>query len=220
LLLSIVTFNLINSVTQLSSNKSYEIYNILFIHQELLNKRTLSVNYMIIATLAVTFGTAMTTTNSVWAATINCPNAVGFFNCNGTNDPDTMLGTANEDGIQGFEGDDRMFGFASDDALVGDAGDDTMSGGSGDDRMTGGGGNDNINGDSGHDEMSGGIGADILKGSSGNDKISHFLGPVTRPDRSIDTIDCGSGNDEAWINVSDDHDTAVNCETVHSDINP
>ena len=36
------------------------------------------------------------------------------------------------------------------------------------------------------------------------------------PDGSKDTIDCGSGNDEAWINVSQDGDTAVNCETVHA----
>ena len=39
-------------------------------------------------------------------------------------------------------------------------------------------------------------------------------------DGSKDSIDCGSGNDEAWINISQDGDTAVNCETVHSDINP
>ena len=33
-----------------------------------------------------------------------------------------------------------------------------------------------------------------------------------------DTIDCGPGNDEVWINVSTDHDTATNCEIVHSDV--
>ena len=32
---------------------------------------------------------------------------------------------------------------------------------------------------------------------------------------------CPDGNDEAWINVARDGDTAAsNCETVHSDVNP
>jgi Ca2+-binding RTX toxin-like protein len=98
-----------------------------------------------------------------------------------------------------------------------------MSGGSGDDDMDGdisqvpGGGNDNINGDSGHDTIQEFLGADILKGSSGNDRIFHSTSDLPAiPDRSKDTIDCGSGIDEAWINVSVDGDTAVNCETVHA----
>ena len=98
-----------------------------------------------------------------------------------------------------------------------------MSGGSGDDNMDGdirqvpGGGNDNINGDSGDDTIQGFPGADILKGSSGNDKIFHSVSDLaTFRDSSKDTIDCGSGNDEAWINTSQDGDTAINCETVHA----
>jgi Ca2+-binding RTX toxin-like protein len=84
-----------------------------------------------------------------------------------------------------------------------------------------GGGKDNINGDSGDDTIQGFLGADTLKGSSGNDRIFHDLDFLsTNPDLSKDTIDCGSGNDEAWINISRDGDTAINCETVHSDVNP
>ena len=49
--------------------------------------------------------------------------------------------------------------------------------------------------------------------------IESFMTSIRFPvdaDGSKDTIDCGSGNDEAWINVSQDGDTAVNCETVHA----
>ena len=78
-------------------------------------------------------------------------------------------------------------------------------------------GDDNINGDSGDDTIQGFGGADILKGSSGNDRIFHFTSDLaTFRDSSKDTIDCGSGNDEAWINTSQDGDTAINCETVHA----
>ena len=84
--------------------------------------------------------------------------------------------------------------------------------------MLGGNGDDNINGDSGDDAIIGESGADILKGSSGNDIIIHGThGQRENPDGFKDTIDCGSGNnDRAFINTSQDGDTAVNCERVHT----
>jgi hypothetical protein len=36
------------------------------------------------------------------------------------------------------------------------------------------------------------------------------------PDQSEDFVDCASGNDEAWINVSVDHDRARYCETLYA----
>ena len=36
-------------------------------------------------------------------------------------------------------------------------------------------------------------------------------------DDGKDSIDCGEGQDEVWINESVDDDKATNCETVHSD---
>ena len=164
---------------------------------------------MIATTLGIIFGTAVTSANnSVWAATIQCSTSpVGNF-CAGTNDDDRMLGPANQDAMAGGPGDDTMFGYARNDFMVGNAGDDTMSGGSGDDIMVEDDddifrpGNDNINGDSSDDTIAGGYGADILKGSSGNDKIYQwFAGPALVADGFKDTIDCGSGNDEARINV-------------------
>ena len=175
---------------------------------------------MIATTLAVIFGTAMTNTNNVWAANIDCPNQppVGDFqHCIGTNDDDRMQGTAKRDFMEGRNGDDSMFGFASNDQMVGQSGDDIMSGGSGNDRMFGELGNDRINGDSGDDEINGGLDADSLFGSSGNDRISHLLSEEVLPDGSKDDIHCGSGIDKVWINTSTDGDTAdSNCEIVHA----
>jgi Ca2+-binding RTX toxin-like protein len=197
------------------------MYNILSIVQELLNKQRLTLNLTITATLAIISATAMTTTNNVWAADINCPNLPpidNFLNCEGTEDPDNMQGTSKPDFMKGFNGDDNMNGFAGNDAINGGDDDDTMNGGSGHDTMFGSSGDDKINGDSGNDILFGALGADILKGSSGNDQIYHFVGgaSATGPDRSRDEIDCGSGIDEAWINTSTDRDTAVKCETVHA----
>ena len=190
------------------------------------NKRSLTINFVIATTLAVIFGTAMTNTNTVWAATIHCPTVPGTNQCVGTSFPDDMLGTSKDDEMDGGLGNDNMFGFAGNDKMTGSLDNDIMSGGSGDDNMDGdvrfvaAQGDDNINGDSGDDTIQGFGGADILKGSSGNDRIFHFISDLaTFRDSSKDTIDCGSGNDEAWINTRDG-DTAVNCETVHSDINP
>ena len=170
---------------------------------------------MIATTLAVIFGTAMTSTNSVWAADITCTRGV---QCIGTDEPDNMKGTSEADDMSGLNGNDKMNGFAGNDQMDGGPGDDTMSGGSGHDFMLGREGDDNINGDSGDDTILGFRGADILKGSSGNDRIFHdFLRFPVDADGSKDSIDCGSGNDEAWINTSTDGDTAAsNCETVHT----
>ena len=176
----------------------------------------------ITATFAVIIGTALTTTNMAWAADITCTRGPVTPNpCTGTNDPDNMKGTSDDDAMSGLDGDDSMNGFAGNDQMFGGRGDDTMSGGSGHDFMLGREGDDNINGDSGDDTILGFRGADILKGSSGNDRIFHdFLRFPVEPDGSKDSIDCGSGNDEAWINVSQDGDTAVNCEILHTDLNP
>ena len=189
-----------------------------------MNKQRLRINFVIATTLAVIFGTAMTTTNSAWAATIHCPTVPGTNQCVGTSFPDDMLGTSKDDEMNGGLGNDNMFGFSGNDKMTGSLDSDTMSGGSGNDNMDGdvtqvpGGGNDNINGDSGDDTIQGFPGADILKGGSGNDKIYHYLSQqLTGPDQSKDEIDCGSGIDEAWINTSQDGDTAAsNCETVHA----
>ena len=44
----------------------------------------------------------MANTNSAWAATIHCPTVPGTNQCNGTNFPDDMLGTAKDDDMDGL----------------------------------------------------------------------------------------------------------------------
>jgi hypothetical protein len=56
---------------------------------------------------------------------------------------------------------------------------------------------------------------DGLDGGSGDDSLSQSFFEDTQSDGFKDLVDCGPGNDEAWINTSVDHDVAVNCETVH-----
>lgn len=73
------------------------------------------------------------------------------------------------------------------------------------------------NGDSGDETIAGYSGVDRMSGGEGADKIYHnVINNLLDPDGSKDKIDCGTGNDEAWINVSVDHDIAANCETLHT----
>jgi DNA-binding beta-propeller fold protein YncE len=153
-------------------------------------------------------------------------------------------GAGNEIVMDGNEGDDNMYGGAGNDLMNGEApsgsavGNDRMDGGDGNDVMDGNAGNDNMNGGAGNDTVVGGEGddlmyggafkdylygwkgADTIYGGDGNDKIYHYANTgieSSNPDGSKDSIDCGPGNDEVWINVQTDHDTAVNCETVHNE---
>jgi hypothetical protein len=87
------------------------------------------VNLVISTTLTVIFGTAVASTNSVWAAPpIHCPNVPGTNRCNETNEADKTLGTSDEDIMMGRNGPDTMFGSARDDEMFGNNGVDTMKG--------------------------------------------------------------------------------------------
>ena len=159
-----------------------------------MNNKKLSLNFTIIATLAVIFGTAMTSTNSVWAAPpIQCPNVLlpvpfGDPTCIGTEESDNMQGNANSEYIKGLGGDDK------------------------------------ISGSKGNDEIDGGLGADTIKGGAGDDKIYHNIndpfGDPTLPDGSADKIDCGAGLDTASINRAEGDTAASNCEIVPLSPNP
>jgi Ca2+-binding RTX toxin-like protein len=142
--------------------------------------------------------------------------------------------------MKGFAGDDELRGEAGKDMMNGGVGKDTLVGDDGDDRMTGEGGNDYLEARAGNDFLNGGpgndillgddedgdigvYGADVILGGPGDDKLfqsqyieSHSGEPV-KSDGFKDSLDCGPGNDEAWINVNTDHDTVKNCETVHTE---
>ena len=108
----------------------------------------------------------------------------------------------------GDDNSNAMFAFGDNDVLTGKGSGDVMSGGVGDDVISGG---------KGFDQITGGGGADRLAGGEGNDKIIQFAVSLELvSDGSKDVIDCGPGIDEAWINVSVDHDTASGSEIVHT----
>lgn len=179
----------------------------------------------------------------VHAAVIDC---VQIYpdECHGTNNNDVMRGSDQPNRILGQNGNDKIFGQGGDDDLRGGNGDDTLQGGpgdegglvggdgndkiyggpGGDDELVGGAGNDLVHGGDGNDvNIAGDVGSDLLFGDAGDDQIAHgVISGVTDPQRTLsdgsrDEINCGAGNDVAWINVNTDHDTAINCETVHTE---
>jgi hypothetical protein len=52
-----------------------------------------------------------------WAATVNCQ--VGVF-CEGTDEPDELIGTSKRDVMSGLQDDDRLVGFMRADEMYGD----------------------------------------------------------------------------------------------------
>jgi len=169
--------------------------------------------------------------HSAFADVISCPG--DFQDCFGTNGDDLIKGTKLGEQINGGSGDDKINGFGGHDQLLGDAGDDVLLGGNdnehdylegraGDDRLDGGKGDDLILGDD-EDGDAGGYGSDILLGGAGDDQLFHSQyieshgGEPLKSDGNTDKLDCGPGNDEAWINVGTDHDVVKNCEAVHTE---
>jgi Ca2+-binding RTX toxin-like protein len=145
-------------------------------------------------------------------AAITCPGG----SCLGTDDDDTLRGTAKVDLITGSGGADTISGGKGNDRLTGDGqldfaldGTDTISGGDGNDNLTGFGGADLLVGGAGGDileakEFAGHPpGVDTVRGGRGNDFI-HANDDVK------DKIDCGSGLD--FVVFDEGLDTVTNCE--------
>ena len=144
----------------------------------------------------------------------------------GTENPDALKGTETADSITGLGADDFLLGeptrfgpgsddFVSggpgDDQVYGAVGDDSVSGGPGGDDIAGTVGNDSVYGD-GDDRASGGYpfdtSADAIFGGAGDDVMdSYNTSPVVG-----DTVDCGTGNDLAYVNELDF--VSNNCEAV------
>ncbi len=80
----------------------------------------------------------------------------------GTNNGETLYGTAADDLILGVAGNDSLYGQEGNDQLDGGKGDDFLDGGSGNDKLTGADGNDTIYGGGGKDQLDGGAGTDLL----------------------------------------------------------
>ncbi|HEX4897828.1 MAG TPA: ExeM/NucH family extracellular endonuclease, partial [Candidatus Limnocylindrales bacterium] len=101
----------------------------------------------------------------------------------GTDDPDTITGTAGADLLIGLQGDDSLSGLGDGDLLCGGNGNDTLAGGDGVDTLDGARGNDLLNGGAGDDVLRGGQGNDSLTGGAGADAFSGGPGVDVNVDR-------------------------------------
>jgi hypothetical protein len=97
--------------------------------------------------------------------------------------------------------------------IVGTNGPDYLAGGGGNDVIDGLGGADTILGGAGDDTLNGGDGNDIITGGPGSDHINGGAGSDTihADDGERDYVDCGPGNDRAYV---DSLDVVKNCEVV------
>lgn len=105
----------------------------------------------------------------------------------GTQGPDAISGTQQDDIICTLGGDDLASGLGGDDLIILGSGDDEAMGGGGKDTIHGDDGNDSMNGGLFHDLLIGGKGADQMKGNRGNDTL--------RGGRGADTLQGGNGDD-------------------------
>lgn len=115
----------------------------------------------------------------------------------GTDEDDDLDGTNGNDLIVGFGGDDRINGSNGKDCLIGGEGNDRMDGDNNEDLIFGGDGNDRINGGNGDDRIDGGIGNDDIDGGNGSDEITAGEGD--------DIVDGGNGNDVVNGGAGDDN---------------
>jgi Ca2+-binding RTX toxin-like protein len=120
----------------------------------------------------------------------------------------TLNGNNKKNVIRGKGGKDTLDGKENRDWLYGGDGNDTLYGGRGDDILYGGPGEDIVNGNQGSDYISGG--PDELNGDNGNDTL-------VAVDNEEDIINCGPGNDRAWVDQTDELEppqTNGDCEQV------
>ncbi len=104
--------------------------------------------------------------------------------------PATIVGTVNNDVINGTPGND---------VIVAGNGNDTINGNGGNDRICAGNGNDNVSGGTGTDFVLGDPGADLIRGDGDNDTLVGNAGGGDLNDLG-DTIVGGHGNDfiDGW----------------------
>ena len=123
----------------------------------------------------------------------------------GTNAPEILQGSPDNDTISGLGGDDIIYGGDGDDTIYGQDGDDQLFGGNGADVILGGLGNDYLQGDGGNDQLSGEAGDDGLVGGDGNDTLDGGDGSdVLLGGAGDDTLIGGAGNDYILGDAGDD----------------
>ena len=109
----------------------------------------------------------------------------------GTNQSDTLTGTAGDDVICGGNGKDTINGLGGNDIILGQNGKDILNGGDG---------NDTVMGGNGKDSETGGLGLDVLRGGNGKDTLNAQDGTTG------DTVIGGNGNDTCPVDPGDAED--------------
>jgi hypothetical protein len=139
----------------------------------------------------------------------------------GTENNDVLQGTKGADVIMGLRGNDQIYGNDGDDLLCGGPGIDRISGGQGQDFIFGGRGSDFISGDDGDDKLWGGTGWDFLMGGDGDDRVVGAKGNDNLSGNSgKDNLDGQEGND-VLDGIPDDEDPVIGDIFVTvSDIRP
>jgi Ca2+-binding RTX toxin-like protein len=172
-------------------------------------KRILVAMALMAASLVVAAGVA-------WALTVNCQ--VGGGTCEGTDEPDELIGTNTPDFMNAKQDDDRLLGRGGRDDMFGDdlGPEDTRT--DGDDEVFGNDGNDAMNGFGGSDLLRGGGNADSIDATEasenpGKDTVWGDGGRdfILANDGVKDTIDCGEDEDTVLFDEKRDV-VADNCE--------
>jgi len=153
----------------------------------------------ILVAMALMAASLVVTTGVAWALTVNCQLGVP---CEGTDEPDELIGTNKADFMDAKQDDDLLLGRSGADDMFGDDlspedtrtdGDDELFGNDGKDTMTGFGGSDLLQGGGNADsidatENSENRGKDTVRGDGGRDFIQ-------ATDGVKDTIACGADED-------------------------
>ncbi|MDS9466384.1 calcium-binding protein [Paracoccus sp. MBLB3053] len=130
----------------------------------------------------------------------------------GTDEDDTITGTAGDDAIQSFDGDDVVSGGEGDDAIWTGYGDDTVTADAGDDEIYLGYDDDlygayDLGADEGNDTIDGGEGADTIITNHGNHSITGGYGD--------DRIEDHGGT--VYIDGEDDDDLILSADASDPD---
>ena len=123
----------------------------------------------------------------------------------GTQNIDTLMGSAAGDIVIGANGNDILYGYDGTDALYGEDGNDKLYGGNGNDTLIGGIGNDILFAEAGNDRLYGGAGNDGLNGGAGNDVINGDAGnDILYGGLGDDGLNGGSGSDVLYGEAGND----------------
>ena len=153
---------------------------------------------LLMATITLT---VLLATGVALAAEIQC---TGGADCFGTNQADTLTGTAAVDKIYGLGGPDLIFGLAGGDSLFGGSGGDEIRGAADGDIIVGAGGDDELRGGDATDEIIAGNGDDTVFGGPGVD----FIGVAGDQQYGFqDEVFCTEGD----LVEADDNDILHNC---------